>query len=234
MAKCKSCGKSGLFIKLDNMGRCKKCSQAVIDSLSNGGMYTKTADQLRKLTDPTYQSKRLDLKQQDALLNSLWKARDEYKREGDINKLIAVYEYAMIDAKPVLQNAQSHVFYLVDLYIKTNQNDKAWGYLESISFEYIHETHKIRMYQFKILKKEKRYTDALIFLMEAYLLKSQFTNTFNEEGFIKDATSTINKLKWDINKVDYLTKLIKDQVDSHNFDQQLLRSKYRSFLEELK
>lgn len=233
MAKCKSCGKSSLFIKLDNMGRCKKCSQAVFDSLSNGGMYTKTADQLRKLTDPTYQSKRLDLKQQDSLLNSLWKARDEYKSDGDINKLIAVYEYAMIDAKPVLQNAQSHVFYLVDLYIKTNQNDKAWGYLESISFEYIHETHKIRMYQFKILKKEKRCTDALIFLMEAYLLKSQFTNTFNKEGFIKDATPVMNKLKWDNSKMEYLSQLIENQVNSKNFDQQVLRSKYKAFLEKL-
>ena len=243
MAKCSVCGKKGFFLILDKDGKCSECAKREKESIKQKTNFFSAGKFDKKLehnaieewlpqVDPQYKATKERLAHQEKLLSLVWKAREQYKIDNDINELIKVYEYAMIDANPVLHSAQAHVFYLVDLYIKTNQNDKAWGYLSKVSIEYIHETHKIRMYQFRILKKEKRYTEAMIFLMEAYLLKSQFTNSFNEKGFKKDANSTINKLEWDNTKLEYLAKLIKDQVNDHNFDQELLRSKYWAFLNE--
>ena len=233
MAKCKVCGKSGFFLKLDNLGRCKNCSSSAINSLSNGGLYNKTADEINRLTVPNYKSPKLDLAQQDKLLKSVWDAREQYKIDGDIDKLISVYEFAMRKSTPTLKGAQAHVFYLVDLYIKTKQYDEAWGYLNSISFEYIHMTHKIRKYQYKICKKEKRYTIALDYLLQWQLLKSQPTKTYSKDEFIKEATPIIKKLNWKDDTVEYLSYLIENQVGQGNFDIGPLHDSYNAFLKEI-
>ena len=136
----------------------------------------------------------------------------------------------MIETKPPLKNAQSHTMYLAELYIKNNQNDKAWGYLNSILLSHIDLTHKIRFLQCKILKKEKRYIDAMIMLMMGYLFKAKISSSFAKDTFIKDATPIANKLGLENSNIEYLAYLIENQVKHRNYDDQVLRENYKKAL----
>ena len=219
MSKCSVCGKRGLFLKIDKDGRCSTCASKANRTL--------TAEESVERINPEFKKIKSDLEHQEKLLSSVLKAREQYKVDNDINKLIASYEYAMIEAKPPLKNAQSHTMYLAELYIKNNQNDKAWSYLNSILLSHMDLTHKIRFLQCKILKKEKKYVDAMIMLMMGHLFKSQISSGFNKETFIKEATPIANKLGLSSSNVEYLAYLIENQVKHHNYDDQVLRESYK-------
>lgn len=208
MAKCSICGKSGIFLKIDMHGRCPICAKET-DRVSK-------AERILEQVDPEYAKIKSDLEYQDKLLSYVLKAREQFKVDKNIDKLIEVYEYAIIKANPPLKNAPSHIMYLAELYIKNNQNDKAWSYLNSILLSHKDLTHKIRFLQCKILKKEKRYVDALFMLMMGYLFKAKNNSTFSGETFIKDVTPIANKLGLNSSNVEYLAYLIENQVKHHN------------------
>jgi len=65
----------------------------------------------------------------------------------------------------------SHIIRLAELYYKTDQIDKALGYLNKLGVESKHANmmNKIRDFQVKILKGKKKYVDALVFQMAAFL-----------------------------------------------------------------
>ena len=189
MGKCKVCGKSGLFLKLDKHGKCKDCAyktktpvngNTIVSDAQNFNEQSKkeSAEEWLFCVNPNYVQLKDDLAHQDKLLKTVIQAKEDYKVDNDINKLIVAYEYAMVKATPPLKNAQYHAMYLADLYIKTNQFDKAWDYLITISLPYMDITHKIRFAQCKILKKEKRFIDAMITLMEGHLFKAQINSIF--------------------------------------------------------
>lgn len=223
MAKCSICGKRGIFLKIDKYGRCSTCANKTANR-------TLTAEELVERVHPEFKKTKSDLEHQDKLLASVWEAREQYKVDNNIDKLIAAYEYAMIEAKPPLKNAQSHTMYLAELYIKNNQNDKAWDYLNSILLSHIDLTHKIRFLQCKILKKEKRFVDAMIMLMMGHLFKAQINATFAKDAFIKEATPIANKLGLNNDNVEYLAYLIENQVKHRNYDDQTLRTSYKKAL----
>ena len=223
MAKCSICGKRGIFLKTDKYGRCSTCANKTANR-------TLTAEELVERVHPEFKKTKSDLEHQEKLLASVWEAREQYKVDNNIDKLIAAYEYAMIEAKPPLKNAQSHTMYLAELYIKNNQNDKAWDYLNSILLSHIDLTHKIRFLQCKILKKEKRFVDAMIMLMMGHLFKAQINATFAKDAFIKEATPIANKLGLNNDNVEYLAYLIENQVKHRNYDDQILRTNYKKAL----
>ena len=223
MAKCSICGKRGIFLKIDKYGRCSACANKTANR-------TLTAEELVERVHPEFKKTKSDLEHQEKLLASVWEAREQYKVDNNIDKLIAAYEYAMIEAKPPLKNAQSHTMYLAELYIKNNQNDKAWDYLNSILLSHIDLTHKIRFLQCKILKKEKRFVDAMIMLMMGHLFKAQINATFAKDAFIKEATPIANKLGLNNDNVEYLAYLIENQVKHRNYDDQTLRTSYKKAL----
>ena len=142
MAKCKKCGKKGLFLILNSAGLCNDCAAKVekanVDtkkSISNVGA---------------------ELKKQDEHLDRLAAAETEYKQNGDINKIIAVYEDVFIKQKSTL-NSQKRWFDLVDLYIKNGQNDKAWAWLNQLAILHPDYISKIEEKRYKILKKENKH-----------------------------------------------------------------------------
>lgn len=241
MAKCSVCGKKGFFLKLDISGKCRECASKAKVSVNrksvifdakkiNEQSKTQTTEEWLNRVNPEYKKMKDDLEYQDKLLSFVWQAREQYKSDGDINKLIAAYEYAMIEAKPPLKNAQSHTMYLAELYIKNNQNDKAWDYLNSILLSHIDLTHKIRFLQCKILKKEKRYVDAMIMLMMGYLFKAKISSSFAKDTFIKDATPIAKKLGLENSNIEYLAYLIENQIKHRNYDDQVLRENYKKAL----
>lgn len=178
---------------------------------------------------PEFKKTKSDLEHQEKLLASVWEAREQYKTDSDIDKLISVYEYALITSKPPLKS-DTHTMYLADLYIKSGQNDKAWGYLNSILFSHSELTGKIRYAQCKVLKKEKKYVDAMQMLMLSYLFNSKWNNTFRDTAFVKDATPIANKLKWDSEKIDILAQIISNQVKRKNYDEGALIKSFQKAL----
>ncbi len=158
------------------------------------------------------------------MLARLAEANAEYKNDGNLDKLIAVYESVFIDADPYLKSSQE--IDLADLYIKAGQNDKAWGYLNFLIQRNETPLHRIYSQQVRILKKEGRYVDAVRTYMFCYLDKAQISNSFNPTAFQKDIQSSINKLKWDQQMVDDLTAIMNEQISAHNFNIRALIAKY--------
>ena len=133
-------------------------------------------------------------------LADMKKADAEYKEDGNIEKRIATYEKYLLE-KPQWQ-AMNYCLALAKMYIKTGRNNQAWGYLNKM-YLWINEPgipggdiSKIRMEQFKILKSEKKYSDALVMLVASYVIKSSSPNelVFNKEKFKKDAKTTAKGL----------------------------------------
>ena len=121
-----------------------------------------------------------------------------YSNGGDINKAIAVYEKHVLDLSKLQWNAFNYCLDLAELYVKANKKDAAWGYLNNMFlYSMAHPNnnwlpHKIRFAQFKILKSEKKYKDALFMLVDSYVTNSVGMTRpyFNRNAFLKDVKTT--------------------------------------------
>ena len=206
MAQCQKCGKRGLFLKLDKDGFCSECHEEIQQFLVR---------QERQIAE-------MDawLDHQDELLQRVQKAREEYSQDEDADKIIEVMESALINEKPPLLNAQGHTLFLIELYKKTGQNDKAWGLLNSCLLDngmYDGKTRlpkeKIRSEMARLLKSEKKYAEAIEMYMLQHLERATWTD-FNEERFRKDIKPCISKLKWDESAVDAILTILNEAISS--------------------
>lgn len=146
------------------------------------------------------------IKEQDKIYTSINSAANL-----DIEKKIKVYEKNLLDP-PVELHCQRAYMELAEMYCKTGQHDKAWGYLNSLLFTGRAPDNKIRRFQGKILKKEKRYLDALL----SYSLGHR--EFFTEKSFISDTKVCFTKLGWTDNQRDSLIDLIQNSAT----DQELI------------
>lgn len=222
MAKCKKCGKGGLFFKVNAKGLCSDC-----------------AKKNELLSSPSIYSLQQELKKQDEIFNRdlarLTKAEDQYEKDNDIEKLISVYEEAFVEGKSSV-NSQSRWFKLVDLYIKAGQNDKAWAWLNQLSIQHPDYMDKIEDKRHKILKKEGRLIDALLSLMASIGYSSgnagpaAYYQEYGRKKFLKNAQPLINKLKWTESDLDCLEEMLSSSIGKMQFDYHSLRNKYKEFL----
>lgn len=192
-------------------------------------------DTLRKEmigTNSEYRKLMESLEWQNQLIAAVQKAREKYEKDKKVDDLIKAYEYVLLEANPPIKNMRSLPISLAELYRRNNQNDKAWGYLNSLLLTHSELLDKIRFEQCKILKSEKKYIEAMEMLMCGYLYKSKWNNTFNERLFTKDATPISNRLKWDSKKIEYLAYLIRSQVNKQNYSEDTLIQNYRKALEQ--
>lgn len=165
---------------------------------------------------------------QSNLLNKVGQANVQYK--DDLKKLIEVYEFAFYKSDPPCVSSQN--LKLVDMYIKTNQNDKAWGYLNFLYVGNHAPIEKIRFLQAKILKKENKHKYAIEMYMLGYLKKSEWNNTFQKDMFLKDITPSANKLNWDNEKKEYLAYLVENHVKQRNYNENILSDSYKKAIED--
>ena len=126
--------------------------------------------------------------------------------------------------------SDSNTLHLADLYIKAGYLDKAWGYLNMLIPENRAPLHKIRFTQARILKKEKKYYDAIELYMMGYLMKSQWNNTFQASMFEKDISPCVNKTELPDNTVKELSSIISRQVQIRDYDEYHVIQKYRDYL----
>ena len=146
MAKCSKCGKSGLFLKIDKNGLCKDCAAMKTSSASMdlNKLRTEIAAQTAKA---------------DKQLERLNAARNKYEPAGDYESLIKVYESVFKEKND--WNTCTHKLRLAEYYLKAGYNDKSWLLLTRMVTEFPDDLTRIRRQQYKQLKSEKKYDEAL-------------------------------------------------------------------------
>ena len=152
-----------------------------------------------KRTTPAPAAKDIEkiLRDSDKAISEMYKADAAYEKNGDIDKRIRVYEKYML--KKPEWNSFNFNMALAKMYVKAGRNDTAWGYLNQMYLWAIDPTaiggdvSKIRFEQFKILKAEKKYKDAMVMLVSSYVVNAYGIQGtyFNKEKFKKDAKTTV-------------------------------------------
>lgn len=153
---------------------------------------SRVSSSVKKSVSPKYNIDKI-LRDSDKAIEECLKADDAFKKDGNLLKRINVYErYFLTEPK---WNCFNFCLRLAEMYIKADENDKAWGYLNKLyiwtldSKGYVSGYEdKVRYTQFKLLKSEKRYKDALVMLVSSYVSTRGVSGSyFNKEKFIKDA-----------------------------------------------
>ena len=132
----------------------------------------------------------------DKAIADMQKADALFEKDGDIEKRIKVYEKYLL--KEPQWNSTNFNLSLARMYIKARHNDKAWGYLNQLYLWAVDpkviggDAPKVRFEQFRILKAEKRYKDALIMLVSSYVINAYLVRDmyFNKAKFVKEAKTT--------------------------------------------
>lgn len=134
----------------------------------------------------------------NAQLAEINAANEQFKADGDIDRIISVYEKHFLDLTNPQWNTFNYNLRLAELYSKAKKNDVAWGYLNKMLLyagqhpDRNWDVHKIRFAQFKILKDEKRHKDAFWTLVSSYVIRSDDLPQpyFSKNTFLKDAKTT--------------------------------------------
>lgn len=147
-----------------------------------------------------------DLDYQNKLLGEVFEAKSRYEEDGDLDAVIEAFEAAFIKADPPCVSSQC--FTLVDYYLKAGQNDKAWRYMNKLYTKFPVYRGRIRNLQAKILKKEKKYSDAIEMYMLCYLIRADGNNIFDKEKFLKTINVCANKLKLDESQRDQIAGIV--------------------------
>ena len=134
----------------------------------------------------------------DAEIAVLVKADKEYQSDNDLEKRIRTYESVLLNK--TRWNSFNKCMILDDMYLSAGMNDRAWGYLNQMSIWFATYPNpsaylsKIELARFKILKKEKRYPDALRTLLCYHCCYTDSGLGYRRERFISDAKVIAKKL----------------------------------------
>lgn len=156
----------------------------------------KTATVQSSAVKPTVKDIHRIIEDSDKAIADMQKADAAFEKDRDIEKRIRVYEKYLLE-KPQW-NSFNFSLSLAMMYVKAGHNDKAWAYLNQMYLWAIDpnaiggDVSKIRFEQFRILKAEKRYKDAMLMLVSSYVLRAYAVRDmyFNKQKFIKDAKTT--------------------------------------------
>lgn len=168
---------------------------------------------------------------QNKLLDRVNSAQQRYKQDGNLEAVIKELEYAFVEADPPCKTSQ--VMDLAKYYVKAEQNDKAWRYLNRLIIKRQADIESIRFAQAGILKKEKKWAEAVEMYMLGYLEESKRLGTFRKEKFVKDIKSSSNKLEWDDQTINQVSQIFEKQTKKKNYDEQQLRQEFRKFYSSL-
>lgn len=207
MAQCRKCGKRGFFLRLDKNGLCDACVEMIRQQ---------TLAQARELEEMRRKQQETD-RIVDKQLQRLNDARAKYEKSEEYDKLIAVYEDVF--SVPTPWNAASHKLKLVGYYQKCEQWDKAWALLNSMLLEYPDEVFRVRRSQYRQLKAEKKYNEALkMYLLYKYNDCKAITcwsdvKEREYSAFLKEAQSLAKKAKLGINAIPELADIFIELVE---------------------
>lgn len=173
---------------------------------------------LRKMTD--------DLKKQDAMLKRVNKANERYKKDGNLDAIIKTYEAAFFKTETPCVSSQN--FKLVDFYLKAGRDDDAWGYLNFLYSTGAANKSRIRLAQAKMLKKEKKYKDAIEMYALGYFLRSKDI-PFSRKTFLRDISSPANRLGLSEEDKERIADLVEECAKTE-FSEAGMKSRLQDFL----
>ena len=181
---------------------------------------------------PTLEQLRRDSEKQQAEFDRknarLQSARAALSESDDLNAAIAEYEAAIEDFGD--QNMDSHRIRLAGCYIKAGQFDKAWGYLNGLIAKYPHLSPKARKEQIRILKKEKRWSEAMRYVLLYYMDRCIYgVPGFNKEAFLKDLRPIANKLGLEEDEREYFAFLLDRQIQSGRYQHGPIDDAFKKF-----
>lgn len=226
MKQCMKCGKKGIFLRIYNGRICKNCIEAGIRKRKAWGATALMSS--RKFLG--------NYKKADSQFNRMSKAISEAEK-GNYNYAIETYKKIIFDEKLGFIG-DSHLMRLIDFCYKTQKYDEAWKYLQEYKMMYPHLMYKLINYEIKILKKEKKYVEAIRFLPRLYLYdtNSFFKDNFdNKDKFEKEARTILKKTtSKEIDKnIQYLEYLISNFINDKEYDISLLDKYVRDFIKEI-
>lgn len=138
------------------------------------------------------------LNDSDNAIKECQQADAQFEKDGNIEQIISVYEKHFTERSE--WSSFNFNMRLAKLYVKAGRNSDAWGYLNKMALwammpDAINMSlSKIRFEQFKILKAEKKYEDALTFLVFSYVDRgNEIKGVFNKKKFLTDAKTTAKK-----------------------------------------
>lgn len=176
-----------------------------------------------------YRELRDGIDYQDSLLKIKHDADQQYEIDNDIDKLISVYEYVFLQCDPPLITSSDLA--LGDLYQKNNQNDKAWSYYNYLLQGKLNTSREhIRFAQAKLLKKEKKYLEAIRMYCFGYVTIAQDVHYFNENKFIKEIGVCGRKLGWTPEMIAELATLIKSKAINKRYSESSFNNDFKIFL----
>lgn len=147
-------------------------------------------------------------------LSELHDAHDRYKYDHDLDNLIDNYKKVLY--KKTEWDKFDQQMQLIKYLEKQERYNEEWSllqkmYLESLNYSDFHKRHELISYkQYGMLKKEKRYYDALASLITHHVLKSKMYEgkEFDVNAFLSDAliitkhtkinNDLLNELIWEI------------------------------------
>ncbi len=172
-------------------------------------------------------------KQADDELALLQEADQQFKIDNDIERRIAIYE--SVFRKKTNWNSFNYCMKLVKMYVDSGKTNKAWSLLNKILGWYTSYPNpatyvsKIRKEQFKILKKEKKYIEALRILLFAHCELIDSPSEFNVERFILEAKTTAKGFGMTEEQLRVLADAISKKIKKGDNAQQI-DAVYQAFL----
>ena len=183
-----------------------------------------------------------DSRMWSAYMNNFQYAEKAYK-DGKTEKAIAVYEQTIQEMLKYgtrrlnLQACRD----LIKIYIKEKRMNDAWRITNLMYVRLIQEdgtvayANVIRYEQFKILKKEKRYIDALSSLFSSWVLygwacKRTQIDTFDPQYMIKEGTTTAKGVGLTPEQYQELIMLIRSFALSRPDDERGVSDLYLNYL----
>ena len=126
----------------------------------------------------------------DRDLKKLQSADADYKNDKDLEKVIQTYQSVL---NGCTWNAFNYQKKLASYYVKAERYNDAWKTLQQAQKDSVQRGHgkatvgQIRLEQFKVLKAEKKYKEALDILCRAYVINNAPYGEWNRDSFIKTA-----------------------------------------------
>ena len=207
-------GLFGIFGKKD-----KKPAVKVTTSVSSVARSSTASSKPKK---PITQSQ--DDKQFDSDIKKLQNADTQYKSDKDLDKVIQTYQSVL---NGCTWNAFNYQKKLASYYLKAERFNDAWQTLQQAQKDSTQRGHgkatlgQIRLEQFKVLKAEKKFKEALDILCRAYVINNAPYGDWNRESFVKSAKTCAKELGLTEQQLNELADLVgkavksKDSVETH-------------------
>ena len=166
------------------------------------------------------------------------KGDDQLRRIGALENKSDVSNLEMIDLyKQIIEkegmafNGPFHLMKYLNLLYKENMMDEAWRVTNLYSTMYPDLFFKIEEFRTKLLKKEKRYKDALNHQLAAIIYYNRNTSTLSQEKVDKKINPILNKGKLNISK-ESIYQLIIQETEERDFKTRRIRDELKKLLEE--